>query len=634
MTRIPRLLLLASLAGTRLAPAALAAASGRGEAPAALAGAAKPSFALPEDHGTLTRSTSWAGMASLLASLDGKGPVSVSVAGKSREGRDLFVVRLSHGGEPRWRLLFYAQQHGDEVSGKDALLYLVRDVARNPALLPAGVEVRILPMVNPDGAEAGTRRNAAGADLNRDHATLEEPETQALHRVVQAYRPHLAVDLHEFTRDGAEWRRRGFVKWPDVTMDGLCNPLFSEELVAAALRHVDEAGEAVTKAGHRYSRYFVGGVPPGDEQRPSAPDLDGALNAVGAYGALSFIVEAAVTRSAGDPAADLGKRVDAVLVLLRRFLSERARRPEDLEAIERARARPLPAFLPTNAFWANAGGRVSEFPVIEAATGRETRVATPNLMTTMVVKGSVPTPLAYAVTPEAAPVFRALLEHHGIPFEVLSSPRAATVERASLLRLEEDFDELYSRYEGRQVVRRQAATATELPAGSLVVPLEGEAALRAALLLEPTALYGLWQYPRFRELVGKGGELPVVRVVEGPAPAGPRSPVPLAEEPREKRLGGRTGAALIAGNSREGLLDVTAATGPGRFPALATANGMTHNYISISEWIRPVKPVSPGDDRTAVPGVQSCIVENNTRLHAWHDAYDAYGSRGGGRTKS
>lgn len=519
MDRLRGLLLLASLSGPSLAPAFLAAAAAPAEAPPEGERAGMASFALPEDHRTLARSTSRAEMASFLAGLDGKGPVSVSVAGKSREGRDLFVVRLSHGGTPRLRLLFYAQQHGDEVSGKDALLYLAREVARDPALLPPGVEVRLLPMVNPDGAEAGKRRSAAGADLNRDHLTLEEPETQALHRVVREFRPHVAVDLHEFTRDGAEWRRHGLVKWPDVTMDGLCNPLFSAELVSAALRHVAEAGETVTKAGHRYLRYFVGGVPPGGEQRPSAPDLDGALNAVGAYGALSFIVEIAVSRSSGDPAADLGRRVDAALVLLRRFLAEGTVTSADLEAVERARSRPLPAFLPTNYFWANAGGRVAEVPVLEAATGRERRVATPNLMTTMVVKGSVPAPRAYAVTPGAAPAFRTLLERHGIPYEELSAPRVATVERATLVRVEEDFDELYGRYEGRQIVKRAPASGEELPAGSLLVPLDGEAALRSALLLEPAALYGLWQFPAWRALAGTDGELPVRRVLEGPSPA-------------------------------------------------------------------------------------------------------------------
>ena len=40
---------------------------------------------------------------------------------------------------------------------------------------------------------------------------------------------------------------------------------------------------------------------------------------------------------------------------------------------------------------------------------------------------------------------------------------------------------------GRQIVRRGEARATELAAGSLFVPLEGEAAVRAALVLEPAA---------------------------------------------------------------------------------------------------------------------------------------------------
>lgn len=468
---------------------------------------------LTEDHRTLTRSTSYAEMASFLVGLDGKGPVSVSVAGKSLEGRDLYVVRLSRGGEPRWRVLFYAQQHGDEVSGKDALLYLVRDVARNPGLLPADVEVRILPMVNPDGAEAGTRRNAAKADLNRDHVTLEQPETQALHRVVRAFRPHLAVDAHEFTRDPEDWRRRGIVKWSDITMDGLCNPLFSGEVVAAALRQVEEAGKAVEKAGHRYLRYWVGGVPPRDEQRHSAPDLDGGLNAVGAYGALSFIIEAAVTRAGGKEHADLGKRVDAYLVLFRRFLTAEALRDGDLAAVERARVRPLPAFLPTNYFWAGTGRGVTQFPVIETATGQETSIATPNLMSEMVVKRSVPTPQAYAIVPEGAAVFRELLSRHGIPFEEVRETRPATVEKATLVRVEEEFDELYGRYEGRQVVTLAEPERAGLAAGGLLVPLDGEAALRAALLLEPAALYGLYQYPRFRALVGGDGALPVLRVL-------------------------------------------------------------------------------------------------------------------------
>jgi hypothetical protein len=234
---------------------------------------------------------------------------------------------------------------------------------------------------------------------------------------------------------------------------------------------------------------------------------------VGAHGGLSFIIEAAVRRAATDPSADLAARVDAYLVLFWRFLRENGHRAADLEAVERARTRPLPPFLPTNYLWVNPGMTIAEFPVLEMATGRALRIPTANLMTTMAVKAAVPTPLGYAVEPRAAADFQALLERHGIPFETLASAREVRGERCTLLRIEDEFDEVYSRYEGRQIVRREGAGATTLAPGTLWVPLEGEAAVRAALLIEPAALYGVYQYPRFRKLVTPGAALPVVRVV-------------------------------------------------------------------------------------------------------------------------
>ncbi len=474
--------------------------------------------ALPERPRDLAKTVSYAEMVELLKSVDGRGPVRVSAEATTAQGRSVFLVRLSsvpEGVEPAWKILFYAQQHGDEISGKDALLFLVRDVARDPSRLPPGVEAWVFPMMNPDGAEAGTRRNAAKADLNRDHMTLDQPETQALHRAFRKLRPHVAVDSHEFGRDPDEWRAKGLRKWPDITMDGLNNPLFSPDLVAAARRHVDEAGEAEARAGHPFQRYFVGGVPPDEEQRHSAPDVDGGLNALGAYGGLSFIIEAASYGPGRAPAGDLGNRVDAYLVLFRRFLEDPSFRARDLEAIARAKARPLPAFLATNALWVNPRAAVADFPAVEIATGRTVKVPTANLMTEIAVKASVPAPLGYAVLPPAAPAFRTLLERHGLAFETLAAPREVTAETATLKRVEEDFDEVYARYGGRTIVARHPAKAGTLPAGSLVVTLAGEDAVRAALLLEPCSLYGLWQYPAYRALVGKDGAVPVLRLVGG-----------------------------------------------------------------------------------------------------------------------
>jgi hypothetical protein len=475
------------------------------------------SGALPADHRTLTRSASFAEMEAFLEGLPAGGAVTVTVEGKTAAGRPLYLVHLQRSPLPTWRVLLYAQQHGDEVSGKDALLYLIRDAVRSPETLPADVDLWIMPMVNPDGAEANTRRNGAGVDLNRDHIVLEQPETQALHRVVRRLRPHVAVDCHEFSRDGEEWRARGWIKWPDITMDGLNNPLFDPDVVAAAARRVESAGAVSARAGHPFLRYWVGGVPPDAEQRHSAPDIDGGLNALGMYGGLSFIIEAAVRHASEARDADLGNRVDAYLTLLRHLLADDGRRAQELAIVERRGQRALPPFLPVNTLWANPELEVTRFPVIETATGRTLEVPTANMMTWLVVKRSVSTPAGYAVVPAAAAEIGALLERHGIPFERLAAARAAPVEACTLLRVEDDFDELYGRYEGRQIVTRAEATAGELPPGSLWVPLTGEAAVRAALVLEPLQLYGLYQYPRFRALVAWDGTLPVLRVL---APVG------------------------------------------------------------------------------------------------------------------
>lgn len=474
-------------------------------------GAAEEFF--PEDHHALTETISYARMRDFLQSINGVGPITVSQEGTTAQSRSIFLVRAARGKNPSFRILFYAQQHGDEVSGKDALLFLIRDIVRNPKLLSRDVDLWILPMMNPDGAEAGTRRNGSGADLNRDHIVLEQPETQALHRIVRRIRPHLAVDCHEFVRDSEARRHRGWLAWPDITMDILNNPLFDPSVITAARRWLDESKAAEAKAGHTFYRYTVGGLPPDEEQRHSAPDVDSGLNAVGMYGGLSFIIEAAALRETKDLPSDLPRRIDAYLVLLRRFLQETPHRRQDVDAVETSRKRSLPPFLPTNYLWVNPGQTITEFPVLDAATGRTLHIPTANLMTTLAVKTSVPTPLAYVVDPSAASEFKVLLDRHGIPYEEFNAPRMATVESCTLVRMEDEFDDLYSRYEGRQIVTRGERSSRELPPGSLWVPLQGEAAVRAALLLEPSALYGVYQYPRFRPFAVPGKPLPVLRIV-------------------------------------------------------------------------------------------------------------------------
>lgn len=126
--------------------------------------------------------------------------------GKSAEiKRDLWLVRLADpAADPAktTRLLVLCRQHGDEPASTEALLHLIHSLASggDPALRSelAHVTLYIIPMVNPDGAGAGTRVNGVGADLNRDWGVFTQPETRAVANAAKRIHPALIVDAHNW----------------------------------------------------------------------------------------------------------------------------------------------------------------------------------------------------------------------------------------------------------------------------------------------------------------------------------------------------------------------------------------------------------------------------------------------------
>jgi predicted deacylase len=138
-------------------------------------------------------------------------PTSVRF-GTSAAGRPLVALHRStppttRSGATR-RVLVIGNLHGDEKAG-------LRVVERlRTARLPAGVDLWLVPSLNPDGTARGTRTNARGVDLNRNfpHAwaragrgtakysgprAASEPETRALMAFVRRHPPRTTVVLHQ-----------------------------------------------------------------------------------------------------------------------------------------------------------------------------------------------------------------------------------------------------------------------------------------------------------------------------------------------------------------------------------------------------------------------------------------------------
>ena len=98
-------------------------------------------------------------------------------------------------------IAFNCNVHGDEPQGRESCFIFARMLAftDDPHLLEIlrSTTVLIVPSINGNGRAANTRGNETGADLNRDHAELLQPETKAFAAMLRDYTPEVGIDLHE-----------------------------------------------------------------------------------------------------------------------------------------------------------------------------------------------------------------------------------------------------------------------------------------------------------------------------------------------------------------------------------------------------------------------------------------------------
>ncbi|WP_158588120.1 M14 family zinc carboxypeptidase [Actinomadura logoneensis] len=112
---------------------------------------------------------------------------------------DGLAARLAERGVPI--LWVSANVHGDEPSGTDAALRVLRDLGDRTdcaarTILDNALVV-VLPTQNPDGRTLNTRQNAYGFDMNRDWFARTQPEVDGKLAMLDRYPPVLYIDAHE-----------------------------------------------------------------------------------------------------------------------------------------------------------------------------------------------------------------------------------------------------------------------------------------------------------------------------------------------------------------------------------------------------------------------------------------------------
>ncbi len=485
-----------------------------------LFGCSQPPISTPLELAEGDVLTSHGDMMGFLADLQSEtNGFTMDTIGESLEGRPLVALHFGEVGEGedpssgRLKVLIYAQQHGNEPSGKEAAIALARDLATgaDPDLLE-GIDFYLVPQVNPDGSEKEQRRNAGDMDLNRDHLPLSTPEVAALHTLYNELLPHVTLDVHEYGFAGSTWVEAGLHKNFGQQIGALSNANMSMALRTYAWdRVIPQMKEALAEKDVFLRRYLVTDGPDA-RFRYSTTALNDGRNSMGIYHSLSFLIEG---RNGLTVESDIRERTRQQLETIKsfmRFFGENAGEVATLVDRERAvllgEAPPKEVALVMD-YVPDPDGPGLSVGVIEIETGEERDLTIDAFAPKVEATVFIDRPVGYVIPSEMRQVI-GVLERHQIEFQPMDQPAAATLESYRIVSVTPTSKEDKEFLDVRVTASREEGT---IEAGDIVVWCDQLATNLIVSLLEPQSQWGLAPLPDFVELLDVGSEYPIRRVL-------------------------------------------------------------------------------------------------------------------------
>jgi hypothetical protein len=338
------------------------------------------------------------------------------------------------------------------------------------------VTVWIVRLANVDGAAADKRVLASGADPNRDHLLLSQPEVRALHEAMRALPPDVVFDHHEFS---VAWRwveKFKGLQGSDVMILEATNPSIPRALTEIARGLYRPALEAAIKQqglssfGLTDKRVSLGGTAPGI-----------ARNTFGLRGAVSYLIE---TRGVGIGLQSYQRRVSTHYLLAKAVLQVSAADPDGLlRRLTEARAAAV-SDRSDLIVSHEQGEREIDLPLIDAESGAPkptpARLVDSRDIRPVDVRAR---PAGYLVLRGAEAVRERLALNEAKVCEVTIAA-SLSVEAYEVARTESK--KRRESINPDQLVRVQLRTRTlDVPAGALFVPMAQPAAGIVAAALEP-----------------------------------------------------------------------------------------------------------------------------------------------------
>jgi hypothetical protein len=474
----------------------------------------------PAVKNNYARVTSYEELSAYVQLLDEQSDLlKVEVIGQSVQGRNLYALMFSASkfgkDKSRIRVMIFAQQHGNEQSGKEGALLLAEDLLKNEnRYLFDKIDFLLIPQVNPDGSEINERFNANGADLNRNHLILTEPETQALHRIFDQYLFEVSMDVHEYSPYGDEWKNYGYRKNSDVTLGTTTNLNVSREI-----RNL--SGNGYLPFIFRYLNdrefssfeYSPGGPPEINYIRHSTFDINDGRQSLGIQNTFSFIQEG--MNGSDNFAENLGHRAAAQFAGMRGMLEYAYLNKDEIKNLVTEERKKLISGNHEQLVSIQSNhvknGEKLELPLFSYYSGKDTIVTVEDFRPEVKSIYDVKKPTGYLI-PKELTALTDWAKRHSFAVRSLTNSSDYIIEQY----LVHGIDTID--FEGDPTVNPQI-TIQEIREGIdtkqyIFIPTDQLKGNMIILALEPKSELGLVTYKNYADLLKTGEVFPVLRVLK------------------------------------------------------------------------------------------------------------------------
>ncbi len=436
--------------------------------------------------------------------------VEVEQIGTSVQGRTIPMVRVSNKTKKvKLRVLIFCQQHGNEPSGKEAALILLRDFATGKLQsLLSNIDIYIIPLANPDGNESGKRNNANDKDMNRDHLALSQPEVLAIHDAYQRIQPEVTLDVHEYTAFRKDFRNAGFVRTTDEEFGAPTNVNISEAMRNfAAEKLFPYLKYELAKQSVTFSNYYKIDSPD-DTVRASTTAINDGRQSFGILGNFSFILEGRNGRKMND---GLKRRVHGQVAAVEKFITfvnAHSSEISTLVAAQKSRMAESKNAVALQMNYVYEGSKI-DIPVTYLDSNKDTVVQMP-FAAELKVSKSVKRPEAYFIPAGLTKVIE-WLDLHKISYIKTTKPVTFTAEVYRVTHK----NTVWMENKNFSIPDLQT-TKTEFTStpGDIIVQLNQPSGVMLVIALEPGSMWGLVHQSEFKTLCKAGNEYPIFRITE------------------------------------------------------------------------------------------------------------------------